>query len=102
MVAGRGEELALEAIEPHRAFTPSFARALGGKAPNRPRQLAHQGFIRARLERDDRGVQLLGQEMTQVDRQAAAELQTLGLERRWLDRGAARQAREHPRAAEYR
>ncbi len=28
IVAGRGEELALEAIEAHRAFAPCFARAL--------------------------------------------------------------------------
>src|SRR5208283_4838977 len=111
VVAGRGEELALEAIQSHRAFTPCFARALGGKAPNRPRQLAHQGFIRARLERDDRvvlythrGAQLLGQEMTQVDRQAAAELQTLCLERRWLglDWHAAGRTRKRSRRPEYR
>ena len=31
VVAGRGEELALETIEAHRAFAPCFARALGGK-----------------------------------------------------------------------
>jgi hypothetical protein len=86
IVARRGKELALEAIEAHRAFAPCFARALGGKAPNRASQLAHQGFIRARLERNDRivldshrGTELLGQEMTQVDRQSAAELQTLSL-----------------------
>ena len=86
IVARRGEELALEAIKAHRAFAPCFARALGGKAANRARQLAHQGFIRARLERDDgvvldphRGAQLLGQKMSQVDRQAAAELQALRL-----------------------
>jgi len=91
IVTRRGEELALQTIEAHRAFAPCFARALGGKAPNRPRQLAHQRFIRARLERDDRvvldphrGAQLLGQEMPQVDRQAATELQTLRLERRRL------------------
>jgi hypothetical protein len=65
--AGRGEELALEAIKAHRTFAPCFARALGGKAANRAGQLAHQGFIRARLERDNRvvfdshrGTQLLG------------------------------------------
>ena len=105
VVAGRGEELALEAIEAHRAFAPCFARALGGKAANRAGQLAHQGFIRARLERDDRvvldshrGAQLLGQEMAQVDRQAAAELQALRLERRRLDRQAAlRDVRENVR-----
>ena len=86
IVAGRGEELALEPIESHRAFAPCFARALGGKAANRAGQLAHQGFIRARLERDDRvvldshrGAELLGQKMTQIDRQSAAELQTLRL-----------------------
>ena len=92
IVARCGEELALEAIEAHRAFAPCFARALGGKTANRAGQLAHQRFIRARLERDDRivldshrGAELLGQEMAQVDRQPAAELQALRLERRRLD-----------------
>jgi hypothetical protein len=108
VVAGRGEEFALEAIKAHRAFTPCFTRALGGKAPNGARQLAHQGFIRARLERDNRvvlnshrGAQLLGQEMAQVDRQSAAELQALRLEGRRLDRQAAPRMRERPRVIEY-
>ena len=111
IVAGRREELALETLHPHRAFAPCFARALGRKSADRARQLAHQGFVRARHQRDDRVVldshrraQLLGQEMPQVDRQAAAELQALGLQRRRLrlDWDAARRTRERPRSAEYR
>ena len=111
IVARRGKELALEAIEAHCAFAPCFARALGGKAADGARQLAHQSFIRARLERDDRvvldthrGAQLLGQEMPQVDRQAAAELQTLRLERRrlGLHLHIARRTRERSRGPKYR
>src|SRR5208282_2184431 len=95
--ARRGEELALKAVETHRAFAPCLARTLGRKAPNRPRQVTHQGFTRARLERDyrvlldsHRGSELLGQEMAQVDREAAAQLQPLHLEQRRLGGRASR------------
>ena len=92
VVAWRGEELALEPIKAHRAFAPCFACAFGGKAANRAGQLAHQRFIRARLERDDRivldphrGAKLLGQEVPQVYWQSAPKLQALRLEWRRLD-----------------
>src|SRR3984885_12460618 len=83
IVARRSKELALEAIEAHRAFAPCFARPLGGKAANGTRQLAHQRLIRARLERDNRvvldthrGAKLLGQEVPQVYRQGGGGLGT--------------------------
>jgi hypothetical protein len=78
-IAGAGEEFTFETIEQDGAFGPHFACALGGKAADRTRQLAHQRLARARPQRDDSvvldphvGSELFGQKVAQIDRKATA------------------------------
>jgi hypothetical protein len=82
-----GKEFACETIEADRALRPRLTRALGGKAPDRARQIAHQDLPGTRLERDDRVVldshrsaELSGKKISQVDRQSASELQAFRFE----------------------